>query len=60
MKDEDTDVQAQKVGMTQRWAERLTCDTRFAMLQGAMGVGYDEGDQQNTDQGKSCRGQEQS
>ncbi|MNE89444.1 hypothetical protein D3C80_1868520 [compost metagenome] len=60
MQDEDTDVQAQKVRMAQGRAECLARDTRLAVLQGAVGIGHDEGNQQDTDQGKPRRGKEQS
>ncbi|MNV69159.1 hypothetical protein D3C71_1620580 [compost metagenome] len=60
MQDEDARVQAQKVRMAQGRADGLTCDTRFAVLQFAVGIGYDEGDQGDADQGKSCSGKEQS
>ncbi|MNZ29177.1 hypothetical protein D3C78_464220 [compost metagenome] len=60
VEDEDTGVQAQKVRMAQGWAECLARHTRLAVLQSAVGVGHDKSDQQNADQGKSCRGEEQS
>ncbi|MNJ75749.1 hypothetical protein D3C77_728960 [compost metagenome] len=60
MQDEDAHVQAQKVRMAQGWADGLARHTRFTVLQNAVGIGHDKGNQQDANQGKSCRGQEQS
>ncbi|MNS72655.1 hypothetical protein D3C72_1060740 [compost metagenome] len=60
VQDENADVQAQKVRMAQGRADGLARHTRLTVLQDAVGIGHHKGDQQDADQGKSCRGEEQS
>ncbi|MNW05873.1 hypothetical protein D3C71_2021890 [compost metagenome] len=60
MEDEDAHIQAQKVRMAQGRADGLARHTRLTVLQDAVGIGHHKGDQQDADQGKSCRGEEQS
>ncbi|MCY1563027.1 hypothetical protein D9M68_1005040 [compost metagenome] len=59
VQDENAYVQAQKVRMTQCRADGLARHPRLAVLQNAVGVGYDKRDQQDADQGKPGRNQEQ-
>ncbi|MNN26640.1 hypothetical protein D3C81_1401520 [compost metagenome] len=59
MQDEDTDIQAQQVGVTQGRSQGLLGDARFAVLQRPVRRRHDEGDQGHADHRHGGRGQEQ-